>query len=142
MFDKYQIQCHYCKKFGHFASECRKKQEEIEKNGANYLDVFDKNSRSLFITCNVSQESSSDIRFLDSGCSNHMTRNKDLFTSLGDSIKSEVKLGNDSKVSVIGKGVINVLTKNGGKRYIPDVYFVPGLKNNLISVGQLVQKRL
>ena len=26
------------------------------------------------------------------------------------------------------------------KRYIPDVYFVPGLKQNLMSVGQLVQK--
>ena len=40
----------------------------------------------------------------------------------------------------MGKGVINILTKNGGKRYIPDVYFVPGLKHNLMSVGQLVQK--
>ena len=39
-FDKSQIQCHYCNRFGHIASECRKKQDEIEKNGANYLDVL------------------------------------------------------------------------------------------------------
>ena len=45
-----------------------------------------------------------------------MTGNKDLFASLDDSIKSEVKLGNDSKVSVMGKGVINVLTKKWRKK--------------------------
>ena len=31
IFYKYQIQCHYCKKFGHYAYECRKKQYDIGK---------------------------------------------------------------------------------------------------------------
>jgi hypothetical protein len=39
----------------------------------------------------------------------------------------------------MGKGAINVITKTG-KKIIPDVYFVPSLKHNLISVGQLTQK--
>lgn len=137
-FDKSQIQCHYFKRFDHSTSECRKKQEEIENNSANYSDISHNNLGSLFITCNVSQESSSDIWFLDSGCSNHMTRNKDLFTSLDDSIQFEVNLGNDSKVPIMGKGVINVLTKNGERRLILDVYFMPRLKHNLMSVGQIL----
>lgn len=29
---------------------------------------------------------------------------------------------------------------NLGKKYIPDMYFAPSLKNNLRSVGQLTQK--
>ena len=92
------------------------KQEEIEKNGANYSNASDNNLGSLCITYNASQECSSRKWFLDSGCNNHMTRNKDLFASLDDSIKSEVKLGNDSKVSLMGKYVINFLTKNGEKK--------------------------
>jgi hypothetical protein len=30
-YDKSNIQCHYCNKFGHFASECRKKQYDMNK---------------------------------------------------------------------------------------------------------------
>eukprot|EP00253_Pinus_taeda_P033405 PITA_33405 len=35
---------------------------------------------------------------------------------------------------------VSILTKKGEKEYISDVYFVPGLKHNLVSVGQLMQK--
>lgn len=39
----------------------------------------------------------------------------------------------------VGIGEIMVDTKVGQKK-IPNVYFVPGLKHNLLSVGQLIQK--
>jgi hypothetical protein len=68
-----------------------------------------------------------------------MTRNKGLFEDLDASVKAQIKLCNDNIVKVMGKGAINVIT-NSGKKTIPDVYFVPGLKHNLISVGQLTQK--
>jgi len=89
----------------------------------------------VFLTCNVTQESAKDVWFLDSGCSNHMTRNKDLFSSIDTSIQSEVKLGNDCKVTVSGKGIVLVYTRKNEERNIYDVHFVPGLKCNLISVG-------
>ena len=89
----------------------------------------------MFLTCNVTHESANDVWFLDSGCSNHMTGNKDLFSSIDTSIQSEVKLGNDCKVTVNGKGVVPVYTKKNEKRNMNDVYFVSGLKCNLISVG-------
>ena len=63
-----------------------------------------------------------------------MIGNKDFFESLDTSIKSEVKLGNNEIVEVSGKGIVNVITKHG-KKSISDVYFEPGLKHNLISVG-------
>jgi hypothetical protein len=94
----------------------------------------------MFLTCNVTQESAKDIWFLDSGCSNHTTSNKDLFSSIDTSIKSEVKMGNDCKVTVNGKGVVPIYTKNNKRINIDDVYFVPGLKCNLINVGQLMEK--
>lgn len=72
---------------------------------------------------------------MDSGCSNHMRRHKELFASLDDFIKIEVKLGNENKLVVMGKGVIIVLTKNGERRFNPNVYFRCRLKHNLMSVG-------
>jgi hypothetical protein len=82
----------------------------------------------ILITCNVAQESSKEVWFLDSGCSNHMSRSKEMFATMDDSIKSEVKLG------------INIRSKQGEEKHISDVYYVPGLQHNLISIGQLVQK--
>ena len=51
-----------------------------------------------------------------------------------------MKLGNDSKVNVNGKGVIIVYAKNGERTTIHDVYYVPSLMCNLLSVGKLLEK--
>jgi hypothetical protein len=142
-YDKSNIQCHYCNKFGHFASECRRKQYDMNKQKAHFTNENQPNNgeeNTILITCNAAQESSKEVWFLDSGCSNHMSRSKEMFATMDDSIKSEVKLGNDHRVSVMGKGSINIRTKQGEEKHISDVYYVPGLQHNLISIGQLVQK--
>jgi len=36
--------------------------------------------------------------------------------------------------------MVNIWTKNGQKRHIPDVYYSSSLKHNLINVGQLTKK--
>jgi len=69
-----------------------------------------------------------------------MLGNVEIFSNLDESVKSEVALGTDRKVSIMGKGRVNILTKEREKIYISVVYFVPGLKHNLISIGQLMQK--
>eukprot|EP00253_Pinus_taeda_P033255 PITA_33255 len=40
----------------------------------------------------------------------------------------------------MGKGEVNILTKKGEKKTIADVYYVPRMKCNLLSIGQLIQK--
>ena len=92
------------------------------------------------LECNAVQESPHDIWYLDSGCSNHMTGNLDLFSSLDTSVKTNVTLGNNVQVIVLGKGTVDILTKQGESKYIPDIYHVEGLKHNLLSTGQLLQK--
>ena len=69
-----------------------------------------------------------------------MTRNRDLITNLDDSVNTEVKLGTCNVIKVMGKGIVNILTKQGQKRHIPNVYYSLGLKHNPISVGQLTEK--
>jgi len=44
------------------------------------------------------------------------------------------------KSEVMGKGRVNILTKNGEKKCSLDAYFLSRLKHNLISMGQLMQK--
>eukprot|EP00253_Pinus_taeda_P035137 PITA_35137 len=86
------------------------------------------------------QGQSEDIWFLDSSCSNHMTGNIALFSALDQSVKSQVTLGNDSKISVMDKGEVKIFTKKGERKTITDVYYVPGMRCNLLSIGQLVHK--
>jgi hypothetical protein len=70
-----------------------------------------------------------------------MTGNKNLFFSLDTNIQYELKLGNDCKVRVNGKDVILVYAKNDERRKVYDFYYVPGTKCNLLSVGQLIEKK-
>ena len=50
-----------------------------------------------------------------------------------------MKLGNNSKMVVLGKG--NIRLRNVGvTQVITDVFYIPELKNNLLSVGQLQER--
>ena len=48
-------------------------------------------------------------------------------------------MGNNGTLPVVGKGSIMVHTKQGEKKEIQNVYFSPGMKHNLMSIGQLIQ---
>jgi hypothetical protein len=52
-----------------------------------------------------------------------------------------VKLGDNSKMPVMGRGSLK-LHIGGMVQVITEVYYLPGLKNNLLSIGQLQQKNL
>jgi transposase InsO family protein len=69
-----------------------------------------------------------------------MTGNKELLSCLDSSISSDITLGNDHLVKVQGKGTVPILTKQNVKKDICNVYHVPDLKHNLLSVGQLIEK--
>jgi transposase InsO family protein len=79
--------------------------------------------------------------FLDSGCSNHMCGNKQWFYTIDEDFRNSVKLGNEFRMEVMGKGNIR-LEINGAVQVVTDVYYVPDLKNNLLSVGQLQERGL
>ena len=52
------------------------------------------------IECNFVQESPHDIWYLDLGCNNHMSGNLNLFSSLDNSVQTDVTLGNNVQVIV------------------------------------------
>jgi hypothetical protein len=59
---------------------------------------------------------------------------------LDESFRSFVKFGDNSMVSVMGKGKVTVQTKGNSTHTIANVLFVPELKTNLFCVGQLQEK--
>ncbi|GAA0142402.1 hypothetical protein LIER_03309 [Lithospermum erythrorhizon] len=77
--------------------------------------------------------------FMDSGCSNHMCNNDKMFTSLNKDFSHSVKLGNNNKLEVKGKGIVKIVL-NGVTYAVGDVYFVPNLKNNMLSMDNYKKK--
>nr|GEZ33915.1 hypothetical protein [Tanacetum cinerariifolium] len=137
--DRNPIQCYYCKKFGHMARVCRKKQAD-ERRGSNLMHRENKEENdTMFMMFNNQENPTNEVWYIDSGCSNHMTGNKDVFSQLDVLIQKEVRFGDNKSLKVYGIGTV-VVKGNGWEKQIPDVYFVPGLKYNLISVGQLINK--
>lgn len=70
-----------------------------------------------------------------------MTGNKEWLCSLKNGFDQMVKLGNNTKMSVVAKGRIKVQV-SGISQVISDVYYVHELKNNLLSIGQLQENGL
>ena len=68
-----------------------------------------------------------------------MTGNKSLFSSLDSSGVTNIKLSDDFLIPTKGKGTISVLTKQNENTFIHEVFYVPHLNVNLISIGQLLQ---
>ena len=63
----------------------------------------------------------------------------DLISCINGSIKSEITLGDLSCMKDKGKGIVPILTKQNSEKYIHDVYYVPQLKHNLITIGKLTE---
>ncbi|KAL3609588.1 hypothetical protein D5086_000608, partial [Populus alba] len=107
---------------------------------ANYAE--DANSRgaaALFVQQRLG-ENQENIWYLDSGASNHMCGQRDLFGDLDETIQGLVTFGDTLKVPFKGKGNISIKLKNGDHSYITDVCYVPAIKQNLVSIGQLMEK--
>ncbi|PKA46818.1 Retrovirus-related Pol polyprotein from transposon TNT 1-94 [Apostasia shenzhenica] len=67
-----------------------------------------------------------------------MSSVRSMFQDLDESQKLQVRLGDDKQVEVEGKGTLVIKTAQGNTKHLDNVFFVPKLAHNLLSVGQLV----
>ena len=93
----------------------------------------------MFVATCFSVQTSSNHWLIDSGCTNHMTFNKSLFRNLQTTEVAKVRIGNGDCIAAKGKGTI-AITTNSGTKTISDVLYVPDIDQNLLSVGQLIEK--
>jgi hypothetical protein len=129
------VECYHCHKRGHYQYECYDKEKETK---VNFVET--EGEMLLMAYIDKKENSSGDTCYLDSGCSNHMCGNKSLFYDLDETFRETVKLGNNSCMSDIGKGDIKFHMKNNTVQTITNVFYVPDLKSNLISMGQLQER--
>ena len=132
-FNKATIECFKCHKLGHFQYECPNWDGK-----ANYAEV-DGEEEDVLLMAFTEDNQKEEAWYLDSGCSNHMCGDKMWFSTLDESFHHSVKLGNNSQLKVLGKGDVS-LQLGGRTHTISDVYFVPELRSNLLSIGQLQEK--
>jgi len=78
--------------------------------------------------------------YLDIGCSNHMTGHKEWLGDFDENRRSKIKLADSKTLSAEGMGNILIQRKDGKIKLIKNVLYVPGMRCNLMSVGQLVEK--
>ncbi|TXG72550.1 hypothetical protein EZV62_001129 [Acer yangbiense] len=135
-FNKALVECYKCHKLGHFQYECPSWDKE-----ANYAELGEEEEMLLMSYVEMNEAKREDVWFLDSGCSNHMCGDKTFFCELNENFRQMVKLGNNSRMTVMGKGNVR-LKVNGLTHVVTEVFFVPDLKNNLLSIGQLQEKGL
>lgn len=76
-----------------------------------------------------------DIWYLDNGASNHMTGDRRYFSNLDNSITGKVGFRDDSRIDIKGKGTISFVDMNGELKKMTDVYYIPDLRSNIISLG-------
>ncbi|XP_075488040.1 uncharacterized protein LOC142527188 [Primulina tabacum] len=140
--DKSHIKFFNCQKYGHYKSQCTEKiNEQVQRdNTTKEVNYCDESEKAMLFTCDIAVEDQKNIWFLDTGYNNHMRGRQELFTKLDETVRSEVKFGNNTMIPVSGKGEINIIAKDGSKTLITDVYYVPALHQNLLSIGQLSER--
>ncbi|KAI5330256.1 hypothetical protein L3X38_029654 [Prunus dulcis] len=127
--------CRGCGKFGHMVRNCHDNQSVQRVNYANQVEE----TGTLFYACNaVTDVKMSNSWYVDSGCNNHMTGDERLLIDIRRDVTSKVKMGTEETVQVAGKGTLVIETKTG-RKHIQEVMLVPGLEENLLSVGQMME---
>ncbi|GJS60500.1 zinc finger, CCHC-type containing protein [Tanacetum coccineum] len=154
--DKSHIKCFECQEYGHYASECtnmKKPEQEVHLTmevveqtlllcvkGEDIPSMVMLNEDKVFPRLHESQNSSNrDMWYLDNGASNHMTGERNMFAELNESVTGRVWFGDGSAVEIKGKGTLLFQCKNGDQLMVSDVYFIPALTSNILSLGQLTE---
>ena len=144
--------CHFCHKPGHWARNCNEKKAYLEGKNKNHslltenASQKDNNKGELFNVETLDKFDEENVWYADSAASEHMCLNRALFRSLRD-INSEshkVKIGDGNLLTVVGIGDVDVKVRNSNGSYckhtICNVWFVPGIKKNLLSIGRASER--
>ncbi|XP_027191822.1 uncharacterized protein [Cicer arietinum] len=146
--DKRKVKCYSCNNFGHYSSECHasNRSDDHRRNldaNANLVKeetTDDEDPCRLLMMITKNDVTSDEVWYLDSGCSNHMTGHKEWLVNFDESKKTKVRFADNRTVDAKGTGDLLIRREDGKKALITEVLYVPAMKSNLISIGQLLEK--
>lgn len=125
--------CFVCRKSGHLEKDCRSKKLIRDHQKQEEEEV------ALFNAAHIGEQvSGEEVWLIDSGATNHMTKEERFFITLDTSVQIPIRIGNGARIMTTGKGNIEVMTRKGA-RVIRDVFLVPEIDKNLLSVPQMVR---
>lgn len=145
--NKSNVECHYCKKKGHYIRERKKDyQDKTEKKTSDSAFLAEtspkvhKQLQSLVLSSENTAISRDlkEIWITDSGASRHITYRRHWLHDLQPREGDTVSLGDDGQCAVKGVGTVHIEKLINGKwikARIENVLYVPSLKKNLFSVG-------
>ncbi|KAG8500494.1 hypothetical protein CXB51_002743 [Gossypium anomalum] len=123
--------CNFCKKKGHIKSECYKLQNKIKREATNQkgkqpensgeVDVVEDYSDGELLVTSVNNSEVSEEWILDSGCTFHMSSNRDWFTTYETVSEGVILMGNNASYKITGVGTIKVKMFDGVVRTLSDV---------------------
>jgi len=167
--DKSHIKCFKCHNNGHYANRCPEKKKEEEAHHVRtvetepsvllaetvelrlhehietmslHSEVYLEESKvmpALYFVEEGDEESMNNVWYLDNGASNHMSGVRQMFRDIDHTVSGKVRFGDGSFVEIMGKGSILFQGRSGDQWLLHDIYYVPKLKSNLISLGQLTE---
>eukprot|EP00253_Pinus_taeda_P027337 PITA_27337 len=132
-----EIECSICNNFGHEDSKCRSKfRKTSQKEQASLGPKTWRKKEPQTEICGIAlyAEGQENQWYTDSGCSKHMTGDKEKLQPYNALEKEKkVSFGNDTPAVIKGKGFVLLKEKVKDR----NVMYVDGLKHNLLSVSQM-----
>ncbi|XP_050897466.1 uncharacterized protein LOC127104322 [Lathyrus oleraceus] len=138
-FDKRKVQCYSCNKFGHFVDDCWSNKDSKGEEAIISIGDFDDEPMLLMESENVSV-TMVDWWYMDIGCSNHLTRNKQWMVDFDSGRKTNIRCVDDEYLNTEGLGNVRVKLNNGKNVLIKDVWYVRGMKIKLMGIDQPIEK--
>ncbi|XP_019455103.1 PREDICTED: uncharacterized protein LOC109356227 [Lupinus angustifolius] len=92
----------------------------------------------MMITNQVNKNS--DVWYIDSECLSHMTGYREWLVNFDERKKNNVRFPDNRMIQAEGTGDVLINRKDGKHAMITDVLYVPNMKSNLISMGQLLER--
>ncbi|VFR02734.1 unnamed protein product [Cuscuta campestris] len=130
------ISCWNCGDKGHFKADCKKpKKKQNQKSGDDGDSV--NSAEDIGDALILSVDSPVESWILDSGASFHSSPSKELFQNFKSGNFGKVYLADNKALVIEGKGDVSIKTPTGNQWTLKDVRYIPGLKKNLISIGEL-----
>ena len=134
--NKPNVTCWSCGGKGHFRTDCTKlKKKQNHKSEDDDDSIYTTEDAEDVLILSVDSPAESWI--LDSGASFHSSPSKELFRNFKSGNFGKVYLADNKTLEIEGKGDVSIQTPAGNQWTLQDVRYIPGLKKNLISIGQL-----